>query len=87
MRLTRPTQVISYTLRDIKDEESYIESMGQARTTEILRDARIGEAECRRCCLVQKCTLLPHMISCVFLIVFCFFLYQYFILSLLPQGT
>jgi hypothetical protein len=35
-------QVISYTLRDIKDEESYMESMGQARTSEVLRDARIG---------------------------------------------
>ena len=36
-------QVISYTLRDIKDEESYMESMGQARTSEVLRDARIGQ--------------------------------------------
>jgi hypothetical protein len=35
-------KVISYTLRDIKDEESYMESMGQARTSEVLRDARIG---------------------------------------------
>ena len=35
-------QVISYTLRDIKDEESYMESMGEARTSEVLRDARIG---------------------------------------------
>ena len=41
-------QVISYTLRDIKDEESYMESMGEARTSEVLRDARIGEAECNR---------------------------------------
>jgi hypothetical protein len=36
-------KVISYTLRDIKDEESYMESMGQARTSEVLRDARIGK--------------------------------------------
>ena len=41
-------QVISYTLREIKDEENYMESMGQARTAEVLRDARIGEAECNR---------------------------------------
>jgi len=41
-------QVISYTLRDIKDDESYMESMGQARTSEVRRDARIGEAQCTR---------------------------------------
>ena len=33
-------QVISYTLREIKDDENYMESMGQARTAEVLRDAR-----------------------------------------------
>ena len=38
-------QVISYTLRDIKDEESYMESMGEARTSEVLRDARIGNKD------------------------------------------
>ncbi len=38
-------KVISYTLRDIKDEESYMESMGQARTSEVLRDARIGNTK------------------------------------------
>ena len=41
-------QIISYTLREIKDEESYMESMGQSRTSEVQRDARIGEAECNR---------------------------------------
>jgi len=46
-------QVISYTLRDIKDEESYMESMGEARTSEVLRDARIGEAECTRDSLID----------------------------------
>merc|ERR1711953_1118559 len=38
-------QVISYTLKDIKDEDSYMVSLGMARTAEIVRDARIGEAE------------------------------------------
>lgn len=45
--------IISYTLREIKDEESYMESMGQARTSEVVRDARIGEAECNRDCLIE----------------------------------
>ena len=48
MILMSELQVISYTLRDIKDEENYMESMGQARTSEVRRDARIGEAECNR---------------------------------------
>lgn len=46
-------QVISYTIREIKDDENYMESMGQARTAEVLRDARIGEAECNRDSLIQ----------------------------------
>ena len=46
-------QVISFTLREIKDEENYMESMGQARTSEVRRDARIGEAECNRDSLIQ----------------------------------
>ena len=48
MIILKCSKVISYTLRDIKDEENYMESMGQARTSEVRRDARIGEAECNR---------------------------------------
>ena len=40
--------VISYTLKDIKDEDQYMVSLGMARTAEIVRDARIGEAEASR---------------------------------------
>ncbi|GLV42738.1 Flotillin 1 [Carabus blaptoides fortunei] len=46
--------VVSYTLKDIRDEESrdsinqgYLRSLGMARTAEVKRDARIGEAEAR----------------------------------------
>ena len=38
-------QIISYTLKDIKDEDRYMVSLGMARTAEIQRDARIGEAQ------------------------------------------
>ena len=41
-------QVISYTLKDVKDEDQYMMSLGMARTAEIQRDARIGEAEANR---------------------------------------
>ena len=43
-----PFQVISYTLSSIKDEDEYMVSLGMARTSEIQRDARIGEAEANR---------------------------------------
>lgn len=40
--------IISYTLKDVTDEVGYLAALGQARTAEVLRDARIGEAEARQ---------------------------------------
>ncbi|CAH8496761.1 unnamed protein product [Schistosoma rodhaini] len=40
--------VVSYTLKDIKDDEGYLRSLGLARTAQVKCDARIGEAEARR---------------------------------------
>ncbi|XP_064616647.1 flotillin-1-like isoform X2 [Liolophura sinensis] len=40
--------VVSYTLKDIRDEEGYLRALGMARTAQVKRDARIGEAEARR---------------------------------------
>lgn len=40
--------VVSYTIKDISDEEGYLKALGMARTAEVKRDARIGEAEARR---------------------------------------
>ncbi|BFZ19984.1 hypothetical protein BsWGS_23021 [Bradybaena similaris] len=40
--------VVSYTLKDIRDEEGYLFSLGRKRTEEVKRDARIGEAEATR---------------------------------------
>jgi len=37
-------QVISYTLKDITDEVGYLKALGEARTAEVQRDARMGEA-------------------------------------------
>lgn len=39
--------VVSYTLKDISDDMGYLFSLGMARTAEVKRDARIGEAEAR----------------------------------------
>ncbi|XP_046367470.1 flotillin-1-like isoform X4 [Haliotis rufescens] len=40
--------VVSYTLKDIRDEEGYLRALGMKRTAEVKRDARIGESEAQR---------------------------------------
>ncbi|XP_045206401.1 flotillin-1-like isoform X3 [Mercenaria mercenaria] len=40
--------VVSYTLKDIRDEEGYLRSLGMARTAQVKRDARIGESEAQK---------------------------------------
>ncbi|XP_074654287.1 flotillin-1-like isoform X1 [Tubulanus polymorphus] len=40
--------VVSYTLKDIRDDAGYLKALGMARTAQVKRDARIGEAEARR---------------------------------------
>jgi len=36
--------IISFTIKDIRDEEGYLDALGKARTAEVKRDATIGEA-------------------------------------------
>lgn len=40
--------IVSYTIKDIKDEVGYLEALGLAQTARVQRDARIGEAEAKR---------------------------------------
>ncbi|XP_022110844.1 flotillin-1-like isoform X1 [Acanthaster planci] len=40
--------VVSYTLKDVRDDNGYLKALGMARTAEVHRDARIGEAEAKR---------------------------------------
>lgn len=40
-------QVISYTLKDIQDEVGYLKALGLARTAEVQKEARMGEAVAR----------------------------------------
>lgn len=46
--------VVSYTIKDLRDEEGYLKALGMARTAEVKRDARIGEAEARRDALIRE---------------------------------
>merc|ERR1712020_429788 len=40
--------VISYTLKDIRDDVGYLASLGQAQTAQVKKNAIIGEAEAKR---------------------------------------
>ncbi|XP_073497869.1 flotillin-1 isoform X1 [Phyllobates terribilis] len=40
--------VVSYTLKDIHDDQDYLHSLGKARTAQVQKDARIGEAVAKR---------------------------------------
>ncbi len=40
--------IISFTIRDVRDNEGYLDALGKKRTAEVKRDARIGEAEAER---------------------------------------
>ena len=40
--------VLSYTIKDVTDEEGYLDSLGRARTAQVKKDAIIGEAEAKK---------------------------------------
>ena len=41
-------EIVSFSIRDIQDEQGYLEALGIRRTSEVKRDAAIGEAEAAR---------------------------------------
>jgi flotillin len=41
-------RIISFTIRDIQDDQGYLDALGQRRTAEVKRDAAIGQAEAAR---------------------------------------
>lgn len=46
--------VISYTTKDISDEEGYLKALGLQRTAQVKRDARIGEADAKKESMMQE---------------------------------
>lgn len=40
--------IVSFTIKDIRDDEGYLDALGRKRTAEVKRDAEIGEAEAGR---------------------------------------
>jgi flotillin len=41
-------RIISFTIKDIRDDQGYLDALGQKRTAEVKRDAAIGQAEAAR---------------------------------------
>ncbi len=37
-------EIVSFTIKDIRDDQGYLDALGQARTAEVKRDATIGQA-------------------------------------------
>lgn len=45
--------IVSFTIRDIRDDQGYLDALGQARIAEVKRDAAIGQAMASRDAKVQ----------------------------------
>ncbi|XP_063791862.1 flotillin-1-like [Pseudophryne corroboree] len=55
--------VVSYTLKDIRDDQEYLHSLGKARTAQVQRDARIGEAVAKRDAGIKEAEALQMKVS------------------------
>lgn len=51
---TMGLQVISIVIKDISDEEGYLEALGQPRIAQVKRDATIGQAEAERDATIES---------------------------------
>ena len=47
-------EIVSFTIRDIQDDQGYLEALGVARTSEVKRDAEIGMAEAERDAAIRR---------------------------------
>ncbi len=47
-------EIVSFSIRDIQDEQGYLEALGVRRTAEVKRDAAIGEALAKRDAAIQE---------------------------------
>ena len=47
-------EIVSFTIRDIRDDQGYLDALGRKRTAEVTRDAEIGEAEATRDATIRR---------------------------------
>jgi flotillin len=46
--------IVSFTIKNIHDDQGYLDALGQARTAEVKRDATIGQANAQRDATIQS---------------------------------
>lgn len=47
-------QIVSFTIRDIRDNQGYLDALGKPRIAQVKRDAVIGEAEANRDAIIRS---------------------------------
>lgn len=47
-------QIVSCTIKDVRDKQGYLEALGRPRIAEVLRDADVAEAAAKRDARIQK---------------------------------
>uniref|UniRef100_G3NAW6 Flotillin n=1 Tax=Gasterosteus aculeatus aculeatus TaxID=481459 RepID=G3NAW6_GASAC len=55
--------VVSYTLKDVHDDQDYLHSLGKARTAQVQKDARIGEANNKRDAVIREAQAMQEKVS------------------------
>ncbi|XP_038567004.1 flotillin-1b isoform X2 [Micropterus salmoides] len=55
--------IVSYTLKDVYDDQDYLHSLGKARTAQVQRDARIGEAQYKRDAVMKEAHAMQEKVS------------------------
>ncbi|XP_061145306.1 flotillin-1b isoform X4 [Syngnathus typhle] len=55
--------VVSYTLKDVHDDQDYLHSLGKARTAQVQKDARIGEAQYKRDSVIREAQAMQEKVS------------------------
>ncbi|KAM8734266.1 flotillin-1b [Sparus aurata] len=55
--------VVSYTLKDVHDDQDYLHSLGKARTAQVQKDARIGEAQYKRDAVMREAHAMQEKVS------------------------
>uniref|UniRef100_A0A8D3C2K6 Flotillin n=1 Tax=Scophthalmus maximus TaxID=52904 RepID=A0A8D3C2K6_SCOMX len=55
--------VVSYTLKDVHDDQDYLHSLGKARTAQVQKDARMGEAQYKRDAVIREAHAMQEKVS------------------------
>ena len=52
--------IVSFTIRDIRDTQGYLDALGKPRIAQVKRDAQIAQAEADRDAMIERLGVQPH---------------------------